>query len=132
MALLVSLREYTASTTYLHRQLFTASVSHKLARLLLHVLCGAGGLIDGLAHLLPLPVALLEDRLVAVLHCLIVGLLLEGYGAGLLKCLLTHLLLGGLELGDISVVALLLTASVSHKLAWLLLHVLGGAGGLID
>merc|ERR1712025_826360 len=106
MTLLIPFSKNTSRSTDLYWQLFTASVSHKLARLLLYILGCTRGLIHCLANLLPLTIALLLYRLVALPHCLIVGLLLEGYGALLLKVLLTHLLLAGFELSNIRIVAL--------------------------
>jgi len=107
MALLWSFFENTTGSTDLNRELLTAGVSNKLARLLLHILGCAGRLVHSLANLGTLTVAHLLDRCVALPHCLVEGLLLEGDGTGLLKGLLTHLLLGWSELGDIGVVALL-------------------------
>ena len=77
MALLLSLLKGASSPTNLYWKLLTASVSHKLARLLLHILGGAGGLIDSPALIRSLPIAHFLHRPVAVLHCLIEGLLPE-------------------------------------------------------
>ena len=107
VALLSSLLVGAAGSADLHRQLLASGVSHKLARLLLHILGGAGGLIHGPALLRALAVAHLLDRAVALPHSLVEGLLLEGDLTLLLKVLLAHLLLGRGELGDIGVVALL-------------------------
>jgi len=107
MALLNTLLKDTSSSTDLHRQLLTASVTHKLAGLLLHVLGGAGGLIHGLAHFGALTVAHLLNRGVTLSHSLIKSLLLESDGTGFLKGLITDLLLRWGELGDVGVVALL-------------------------
>merc|ERR1719507_541567 len=123
MALLLALLKGAPSSTDLHRELLTAGVPDKLARLLLHVLSGAGGLVDCPALLGAFPVAHLACGPVALPHRLVVGLLLERDLAGLLKVLLTHLLLRRLELGDIGVVALL------HTLVGALKHPLPLSGG---
>jgi hypothetical protein len=68
-------------------------VADKLARLLLDVLGGAGALVDGLALLGATAVANLLDGLVALLHGLVEGLLLEGDLARLFKVLLANLFL---------------------------------------
>jgi hypothetical protein len=68
-------------------------VADKLARLLLDVLGGAGALVDGLALLGAAAVADLLDGLVALLHGLVEGLLLEGDLARLFKVLLANLFL---------------------------------------
>merc|ERR1712004_401175 len=106
MALLHTFFKNAPSSTDLHRKLLTAGVPNELARLLLHVLGRARGLVHRLANLRTLPVAHLLDGCVALPHCLVEGLLLECDGAGLLEGLLAHLLLCGGELGDIGVVAL--------------------------
>ena len=107
VALLRPLLEGAAGSADLDGQLLAAGVAHELAGLFLDVLGGAGGLVDGLADLLPLPVTDLLQGLVALLGGLVEGLLLEGDLAGLLEVLLADLLLTGLELGDVGVVALL-------------------------
>jgi len=107
VAFLLTFVVNTTSSADLNRKLLTAGVTDKLAGLLLNVLGGTGRLIDSLADLFSLPVALLDNRLVTLVDSLIEGLLLEGDLTGLLKVLLTYLLLGRLELGDIGVVALL-------------------------
>ena len=107
MALFRSLFISTSSSADLDRELLAGSVSDKLAGLLLNVLGGTRGLIHSPALLRALAVAHLLHRLVALLHGLVEGLLLEGDLTGLLKVLLAHLLLGRGELGDVGVVALL-------------------------
>ena len=107
MALLRTFLKNTASSADLDRKLLTAGVPNELARLLLHVLGRARGLVHRLANFFTLPVANLLCWLVTLPHCLVEGLLLEGDGAGLLEVLFTHLLLGRSKLGDISIVALL-------------------------
>ena len=107
MALLGTLLSNTASTADLNGELLTAGVTDKLAGLLFNVLGGARRLVHGSAFLRTLSIAHLLKRLVALLHGFIESLLLERDLAGLLKVLFTHLLLGGLELGDVGVVALL-------------------------
>ena len=89
-----------------NRQLLTRRISHKLARLLLNVSCGTGGLVHSPAFFGARAIADLLQGLVALLHCFIIGLLLERDLAGLLKVLLTHLLLSRLELCHIGVMAL--------------------------
>jgi len=106
MALLRALSGDTASTADLNWELLTAGVSNKLARLLLNILGGAGRLVDSLANLWALAIALLDQRPVAFLDLLLDGLLLESDLAGLLKVLLADLLLSRVELCDVSVVAL--------------------------
>jgi len=96
-----------ASSTYLHRQLLTAGVSYKLARLLLNILGAAAALIHCPALLRSLTIAHLLHRFVTLLNCLIECLLFEGDAAQFLKVLLAHLLLTGFELSDIGVVTLL-------------------------
>jgi len=120
VALLNSFLENTPSSTDLNRKLLTAGVSNKLAGLLLHILGCARRLVDSLANLGTLTVADLLDWGVALPHCLVEGLLLEGDGTGLLKGLVAHLLLGGGELGDIGVVALL-SVLVGALQDWVLL-----------
>ena len=107
MALLWTFLENTTSSTDLNREFLTTSVTNKLAGLLLHILGCAGGLVDSLANFFSLSIANLLCWLVALPHCLVEGLLLEGDRTGLLKGLLADLLLGWSELGDIGVVALL-------------------------
>ena len=107
VALLRALLSNTASTADLNGELLTAGVTDKLAGLLFNVLGGARRLVHGSAFLRTLSIAHLLKRLVALLHGFIESLLLERDLAGLLKVLFTHLLLGGLELGDVGVVALL-------------------------
>ncbi len=107
MTLLCSLLEDTPGAADLNRQLLALGVADKLARCLFDVLCRAGGFVDGLADLLPLPVADLLRGLVALLNRLVEGLLLEGDLALLLEVLLADLLLGGRELGHVGEVALL-------------------------
>ena len=107
MALLGTLLKGAPSSTDLNRELLTAGVPNELARLLLHVLGRARGLVHRLANFFTLAVANLLCWLVTLPHCLVEGLLLEGDGAGLLEVLLTHLLLGRSKLGDIRIVALL-------------------------
>merc|ERR1719333_1869235 len=118
MTLLRSLLVSAASSTNLNGKLFTSSLSHKLSRLLLHILGGTGGLVHSPALLEALAIALLLNGSVAFLHCLIEGLLLEGDGTELLKVLLAHLLLTGLELGDVGVVTLLgvLVCALQYRL----------------
>ena len=107
MTLLLPLLENAASSANLDRKLLTGSVTHKLARLLRHILGGAGGLVHSLTDLGSLAIANLLYGLVALPHSLVVGLLLKGDGACLLEILFAHLLLAGLELGDVGVVTLL-------------------------
>ena len=107
VALLGSLVGDTASSADLNRELLALGVSNKLARLLLNILGGTAGLIDGPALLGSLAVAHLLKGPVALLDLLLLGLLLKGDLAGLLKVLLTDLLLGGVELCHVGVVALL-------------------------
>ena len=107
MALLGTLLKGAPSSTDLNRELLTAGVPNELARLLLHVLGGAGGLVDRPALLRALPLAHFGHRPVALPHCLVVRLLFERDLARLLEVLVAHLLLAGLELGDIGVVTLL-------------------------
>ena len=107
VALLFTLSKDTAGAANLNRELFTAGVGNILTGLLLNILGGTGGLVDGLAHFLALTVAFLLHRLVALLNGLVESLLLEGNLTGLLKVLVTDLFLGGHKLGDIGVVALL-------------------------
>merc|ERR1712227_507502 len=96
-----------ASSTDLHRQLLTAGVSYKLARLLLNILGAAAALIHCPALLRSLTIAHLLHWLVALLHCLVVSLLLECDAALLLKVLFANLFLAWCELSHIGVVALL-------------------------
>jgi hypothetical protein len=63
VTLLRPLLEGAAGAADLNRQLLALGVADILARRLLHVLGGAGGLVDGLADLLPLPVALLKESI---------------------------------------------------------------------
>ena len=107
VALLWTLISGAASTTDLNRELLTLGVANKLARLLLNVPGGTGGLIDGPALLGALAVAVLDEGSVAFLHSLLVSLLLKGDLTGLLEVLLTHLFLGRAELGHICIMALL-------------------------
>jgi len=107
MALLLSLLQSTPSSTDLHRQLLTAGVSYKLARLLLNILGAAAALIHCPALLRSLTIAHLLHRFVTLLNCFIECFLLECDLTQLLKVLLTHLLLSWLKLGDIGVVTLL-------------------------
>merc|ERR1719264_2013927 len=110
-----------ASSTDLHREFLATGVSNKLAGLFFDVLGRAGGFVDSLANLLSLTIAHLFRWPVALPHCLVEGLLLEGDGTGFLKGLLAHLLLGRGKLGDISVVALL-SVLVGALQDWLLLQ----------
>ena len=96
-----------ASSTDLHRQLLTAGVSYKLARLLLNILGGTGALIHCPALLRSLTIAHLLNRFVTLLNSLIDSFLFECDAALFLKVLLTHLLLSWFELSDIGVVTLL-------------------------
>ena len=121
MTLLLSLLKGTASSTDLNGQLLTAGVSHKLARLLLHILGAAGALIHSPALLWSLTIAHLLNWLVALLDSLIESLLLECDGAELLKVLLTDLLLTWLELCDVGVVTLLSVLMCTLQ-DWLLLN----------
>ena len=98
MALLLSLLQSTPSSTDLHRQLLTAGVSYKLARLLLNILGAAAALIHCPALLWSLTIAHLLQRLVTLLYSFIESLLFEGDGTNLLKVLLTHLLLSWLKI----------------------------------
>ena len=107
MALLWTFLKGASSSTDLNRKFLTTGVSNKLAGLLLHILGCAGGLVDSLANFFSLSIANLLCWLVALPHCLVEGLLLEGDRAGLLKVLLAHFLLRGGKFGDIGVVALL-------------------------
>ena len=107
MALLGTLLGDTAGTADLNGELLTPRVTHKLAGLLLDILGGARGLVDGPALLGSLAVTDLLQGLVALLHGLVESLLFEGDLAGLLKIFLTHFLLGRLKLRHIGVVALL-------------------------
>ena len=77
VTLLGSLLKGTASTADLDGKLLTGSVSHELARLLLHVLGAAGRLIDSPALLRSLAVTDLLHWLVALLHSLVKSFLLE-------------------------------------------------------
>ena len=106
VALLGTLLGDTAGAADLNGQLLTLRVTNKLAGLLLDVLGGARGLIEGPALLWSLPVADLLEGLVALLHGLVESLLLEGDLAGLLEILLTHFLLSSLKLCHIGVMAL--------------------------
>merc|ERR1719347_1573299 len=94
-------------STDLHRKLLTSSLSHKLSWLFLHILGCAGRLIHSSTLLRSLTIAHLLYRLVAFLHSLIHGFLLESDCTLLLKVLLTNLLHGRFKLSNISVVALL-------------------------
>jgi hypothetical protein len=60
VTLLRPLLECAAGAADLNRQFLALGVADILARGLLHVLGGAGGFVDSLADLLPLPVALLN------------------------------------------------------------------------
>jgi hypothetical protein len=93
VALLLSLLEFTSGSTDLNRQLLTAGVSDELARLLLNILGCTGRLVHSPALLGALAVANLGDGLVALLHGLVEGLLLECDLTGLLKVLLANLFL---------------------------------------
>ena len=106
VALLGTLLGDAAGTADLNGELLATRVADKLAGLLLDVLGGARGLVDGPALLGSLAVANLFKGLVALLHGLIESLLLESDLAGLLEILLTHFLLGSLKLRHIGVVAL--------------------------
>ena len=110
----------TASSTDLHRQLLTAGVSNKLARLLLNILGGAAALIHCPALLWSLSITLFLNRFVTLLNSLIDSFLFECDAALLLKVLLTHLLLSWFELSDIGVVTLLCVL-VSALQDWILL-----------
>ncbi len=107
VTLLRSFLSDTASTTNLNWQLFTTGVTNKLARLLLNITSGARRLIDSPALFRSLAIADLFQGLVALLHCFIEGLLLEGDLTGLLKVLFADLFLSRGELCHIGVVALL-------------------------
>merc|ERR1719347_1042786 len=96
-----------SSSTDLHRKLLTSSLSHKLSWLFLHILGCAGRLIDSSTLLRSLTITHLLYRLVAFLHSLIHGFLLESDCTLLLKVLLTNLLHRRFKLSNISVVALL-------------------------
>ena len=96
-----------ASSTDLHRQLLTAGVSYKLARLLLNILGAAAALIHCPALLWSLSITLFLNRFVTLLNSLIECFLLECDLTQLLKVLLTHFFLSWLKLGDIGVVTLL-------------------------
>merc|ERR1719264_1239356 len=109
-----------ASSTDLNREFLATGVSDELAWLLFDVLGRAGRFIDSLANLLSLTIAHLFRWPVALPHCLVEGLLLEGDGTGLLKGLVAHLLLGRGKLGDIGVVALL-SVLVGALQDWVLL-----------
>jgi hypothetical protein len=106
MALLRALLSNTASSTDLNWELLTLGVTNKLARLLLNVACGTGGLIHSPALLRSLSIAHLFKRLVALFHILFNSLLLEGNLTSLFKVFLTDLLLSRLKLCDIGVMAL--------------------------
>ena len=107
MALLGTFFKGAASSTDLNREFFAASVAYKLSWLFLHILGCAGRLIDSLADLLTLTITHLLGGLVALSHCLVKCLLLEGDLTGFLEVLFANLFLGRLELGDVCVVALL-------------------------
>merc|ERR1712203_118103 len=121
VALFFSFLENTTSSTDLDRELLTASVSDKLARLLLHILGRARGLVHRPALFGTLTIAHFLCGSVTLSHCLIESLLLEGDLTGLLKVLLTDLLLTGFELGNICVVALLCVLVCALQ-DWLLLQ----------
>merc|ERR1719244_2506421 len=97
----------TSSSTDLHRKLLTSCLSHKLSWLFLHILGCAGRLIHSPTLLRSLTITHLLYRIVAFLHRLIHGFLLERDGALLFKVLLANLFHGRFKLSDISVVALL-------------------------
>ena len=107
MALLGALNGAAASSTDFNWQLLTRGISYELARLLLNVSCGTGGLVHSPAFFGTRSIANLLQGLVALLHRFIICLLLERDLAGLLKVLLTHLLLSRLKLRHIGVMALL-------------------------
>ena len=104
MAVLLPVPVDTAGPAHLHGQLLAGGVPHQLAPLLLHVLGGAGRLVEGGAHLGPRPVTHLLDRAQAPPHSLVKGLLGEGDGTLLVKVFLADLLRCGLEGGDVGVV----------------------------
>ena len=99
--------QHTASTTDLDWSLLTTSVADKSSLSVVDVLRRARRLVDRLASIRPLTVANLLDWAVALPDHLLHRLLLERDLALLLKVLLAELLLGGLEEGDVGVVALL-------------------------
>jgi hypothetical protein len=106
VALFSTLLSGTSSATDLNGELLAGSVTDKLAGLLLNVLGGTGGLVHCPALFWALTVTDLLQRLIALSHCFIQRLLLEGDLTGLLKVLFTHLLLGSNELRNIGVMAL--------------------------
>ena len=105
--LMTHLFQHTASTTDLNWSLLTTSVADKSSLSVVDVLRRARRLVDRLASVRPLTVADLLDWAVALSDHLLHRLLLERDLALLLKVLLAELLLGGLEEGDVGVVALL-------------------------
>ena len=107
VALLDSFLKDTTSSTDLDRELLTAGVSNKLARLLLHILGCAGGLVDRPALLWTLTIAYFLHWSVTLSHCLIESLLFKRYGAFLLKDFIAHFLRHRAEFCDICIVALL-------------------------
>jgi hypothetical protein len=107
VALLSSFLSDTASSADLNGKLLTLRVSHKLTRLLLNVLGGAGRLVDGAALLRTLAIADLLKGAVAFLHSLVESLLLKGDLTSFLKVFFADLLLSRRELCDVGVVALL-------------------------
>ena len=106
VAFLWSFLSDTAGTADLDWELLALGVSDELAWLLLDVLGGTAGLVDGAAFLWALAVANLLQRLVALLHGLVNSLLLESDLASFLEVLLANFLLSWSELCDVSVVAL--------------------------
>ena len=107
VALLGTLCGCASGSADLDRQLLAVGVADELARLLLDVLGRASALVDSLALLGAAAVAELFDRLVAFLHSLVEGLLLEGDLTSFLEVFFAHFLLGRVELRDVGVVALL-------------------------
>jgi len=93
MTLLWSFFEGTSSTADLNGEFLTTGVTNKLAWLFLHILGGAGRLIHSLTNLLTQAIAHLLGWLVALSHCLVVSLLLEGDLTGFLKVFFANLLL---------------------------------------
>ena len=120
MTFLSPFLEGASSSTDLNRKLLTASVSDKLARLLLNILGCAGRLVHRPALLLALSVAHLLCGSVALPHSLIEGLLLESDLTGLLKVLFANLLLTRGKLSDISVVTLFSVLVCTFKDGFLL------------
>ena len=119
MALLFTFFINTPCSTDLHGQLLTFRISNKLARLFLHILCGAAGLVDSATFFRSLAIAHLLHRGVALSHGLIHWGLLEGDPALLLEVLLADFLLCWLELGDVGVVALLNIPNTDRTRLWL-------------